>query len=75
MLVAWGRAENRECVYQFVPLDDERDSIFEQWLNWVEASNQFAIDNGLRPARLTQFAVKTIANCELRILWCQSPII
>ncbi|MEH1823651.1 MAG: hypothetical protein V7L31_32035 [Nostoc sp.] len=28
-----GSRENRECVYQFVPLDDERDSIFGQWLN------------------------------------------
>jgi hypothetical protein len=53
-----GKRENRECVYQFVAPDDQRDSIFGQWLNRDEASNQFAIDN-------SQFAVKTIANCEL----------
>lgn len=28
-----GKRENRECVYQFVAPDDERNSIFEQWLN------------------------------------------
>ncbi|MEH1770991.1 MAG: plasmid replication protein, CyRepA1 family [Nostoc sp.] len=28
-----GKRENRECVYRFVPVDDERDSIFRQWLN------------------------------------------
>ncbi|MCC5669514.1 hypothetical protein LC653_38270 [Nostoc sp. CHAB 5784] len=77
-----GSRENRECVYQFVPPDDERDSIFRLWLNRDEASNQFAIDNdarsplasplgrGLVNATLTQFAVKTIANCELRTANC-----
>ena len=34
-----GKRENRECVYQFVPPDDQRDSIFGQWLNRDEASN------------------------------------
>ncbi|MBG1262926.1 hypothetical protein [Nostoc commune] len=34
-----GKRENRECVYQFVAPDDERDSIFRQWLNRDEASN------------------------------------
>ncbi|MEH2040187.1 hypothetical protein [Nostoc sp.] len=33
-----GKRENRECVYQFVTPDDERDSIFGQWLNRDEAS-------------------------------------
>lgn len=33
-----GKRENRECVYQFVALDDQRDSIFGQWLNRDEAS-------------------------------------
>ncbi|MEH2380843.1 MAG: hypothetical protein V7K27_18490, partial [Nostoc sp.] len=28
-----GKRENRECVYRFVPPDDQRDSIFGQWLN------------------------------------------
>ncbi|MGF2037259.1 MAG: hypothetical protein RMZ43_018385 [Nostoc sp. CmiVER01] len=28
-----GKRENRECVYRFVPVDDQRDSIFGQWLN------------------------------------------
>ena len=28
-----GKRENRECVYQFVAPDDQRDSIFRQWLN------------------------------------------
>ncbi|QFS51426.1 hypothetical protein [Nostoc sphaeroides] len=31
--IAKGKRENRECVYQFVAPDDERDSIFRQWLN------------------------------------------
>ncbi|MBD2248767.1 hypothetical protein [Nostoc sp. FACHB-888] len=34
-----GKRENRECVYQFVPVDDQRDSIFGRWLNRDEASN------------------------------------
>ncbi len=33
-----GKRENRECVYRFVAPDDERDSIFGQWLNRDEAS-------------------------------------
>ncbi len=28
-----GPKGKRECVYQFVPPDDERDSIFQKWLN------------------------------------------
>ncbi|QLE45526.1 DUF3854 domain-containing protein (plasmid) [Nostoc sp. C052] len=28
-----GKRENRECVYQFVAPDDQRNSIFGQWLN------------------------------------------
>ncbi|WP_347242588.1 plasmid replication protein, CyRepA1 family [Nostoc sp. FACHB-888] len=32
-----GKRENRECVYRFVPPNDERDSIFGQWLNRDEA--------------------------------------
>nr|WP_322720426.1 hypothetical protein [Nostoc sp. ChiQUE02]MDZ8233489.1 hypothetical protein [Nostoc sp. ChiQUE02] len=28
-----GKRENRECVYQFVAPDDERDSIFRQWFD------------------------------------------
>ncbi len=28
-----GKRENRECVYRFVAPNDERDSIFGQWLN------------------------------------------
>ncbi|MEH2309696.1 MAG: hypothetical protein V7L06_30915, partial [Nostoc sp.] len=32
-----GKRENRECVYRFVAPDDERDSIFRQWLNRDEA--------------------------------------
>ncbi|MDZ7950502.1 hypothetical protein [Nostoc sp. DedQUE09] len=33
-----GSRENRECVYRFVAPDDQRDSIFGQWLNRDEAS-------------------------------------
>ena len=33
-----GKRENRECVYRFVAADDQRDSIFGQWLNRDEAS-------------------------------------
>ncbi|WP_242054050.1 plasmid replication protein, CyRepA1 family [Nostoc sp. FACHB-888] len=35
-----GSRDNRECVYQFVPVDDQRDSIFGQWLNRDEALNR-----------------------------------
>ena len=34
-----GKRENRECVYKFVAPDDQRDSIFGQWLNRDEVSN------------------------------------
>lgn len=34
-----GKRENRECVYQFVVPNDQRDSIFKRWLNRDEASN------------------------------------
>jgi hypothetical protein len=33
-----GPRGKRECVYQFVPPDDERDLIFGQWLNRDELS-------------------------------------
>ncbi|MCC5654137.1 DUF3854 domain-containing protein [Nostoc sp. XA013] len=33
-----GSRDNRECVYQFVAPDDQRDLIFGQWLNRDEAS-------------------------------------
>ncbi|WP_306558173.1 hypothetical protein [Nostoc sp. 'Peltigera malacea cyanobiont' DB3992] len=32
-----GKRENRECVYRFIAPDDQRDSIFRQWLNRDEA--------------------------------------
>jgi hypothetical protein len=32
-----GKRENRECVYQFVAPDDQRNSIFGQWFNRDEA--------------------------------------
>ncbi|MHC5771718.1 MAG: hypothetical protein ACYTXI_40465, partial [Nostoc sp.] len=32
-----GKRENRECVYQYVAPNDQRDSIFKQWLNRDEA--------------------------------------
>jgi hypothetical protein len=35
-----GSRDNRECVYQFVPVDDQRDLIFGQWLNRDEALNR-----------------------------------
>ncbi|MCC5668487.1 DUF3854 domain-containing protein [Nostoc sp. CHAB 5784] len=38
-----GKRENRECVYQFVPVDDKRDSIFSLWLNRDEALNRESV--------------------------------
>ncbi|MEH2452633.1 hypothetical protein [Nostoc sp.] len=38
-----GNRENRECVYQFVAPDDERDSIFGQWLNRDEAFSRDSV--------------------------------
>ncbi|QHG20223.1 plasmid replication protein, CyRepA1 family [Nostoc sp. ATCC 53789] len=38
-----GKRENRECVYQFVAPDDQRDSIFGQWLNRDEALNRESV--------------------------------
>jgi Domain of unknown function (DUF3854) len=38
-----GKRENRECVYQFVAPDDQRDSIFEQWLNRDEAFSRESV--------------------------------
>jgi hypothetical protein len=38
-----GSRSNRECVYQFVAPDDERDSIFGQWLNRDEALNRESV--------------------------------
>ncbi|MDZ8070762.1 MAG: hypothetical protein RMY64_34990 [Nostoc sp. DedQUE08] len=36
--IGWlGKRENRECVYQFVAPNDQRDSIFRQWFNLDEA--------------------------------------
>ncbi|MHC5770968.1 MAG: hypothetical protein ACYTXI_36410 [Nostoc sp.] len=38
-----GKRENRECVYRFVAPDDERDSIFRQWLNRDEAFSRESV--------------------------------
>jgi hypothetical protein len=45
-----GKRENRECVYRFVPVDDQRDSIFGQWLNRDELflSESVSIGDKLR---------------------------
>ncbi|WP_375510404.1 hypothetical protein [uncultured Nostoc sp.] len=46
-----GSRDNRECVYQFVIPDDERDLIFERWLNrdeaFVLASAQNAVSDSV----------------------------
>lgn len=38
-----GKRENREWVYQFVAPDDQRDSIFGQWLNRDEAFSRESV--------------------------------
>ncbi|WP_339379290.1 plasmid replication protein, CyRepA1 family, partial [aff. Roholtiella sp. LEGE 12411] len=38
-----GKRQNRECVYRFVAPDDQRDSIFGQWLNRDEALNRDSV--------------------------------
>ncbi|MHC5747918.1 MAG: plasmid replication protein, CyRepA1 family [Nostoc sp.] len=38
-----GSRENRECVYRFVAPDDQRDSIFGQWLNRDEAFSRDSV--------------------------------
>ncbi|MBG1264872.1 hypothetical protein [Nostoc commune] len=38
-----GKRENRECVYRFVAPDDQRDSIFRQWLNRDEAFSRDSV--------------------------------
>ena len=38
-----GSRDNRECVYQFVAPDDQRDLIFGQWLNRDEALNRESV--------------------------------
>ncbi|WP_157816936.1 hypothetical protein [Nostoc flagelliforme] len=38
-----GKRENRECVYQFVAPNDQRDSIFRQWLNRDEATKSESV--------------------------------
>ncbi|MBD2537103.1 bifunctional DNA primase/helicase, partial [Nostoc flagelliforme FACHB-838] len=38
-----GKRENRECVYRFVAPDDQRDSIFGQWLNRDEAFSRDSV--------------------------------
>ncbi|MBD2526398.1 plasmid replication protein, CyRepA1 family [Nostoc sp. FACHB-133] len=38
-----GKRENRECVYRFVAPDDQRNSIFGQWLNRDEAFSRESV--------------------------------
>ncbi|WP_341532037.1 plasmid replication protein, CyRepA1 family (plasmid) [Nostoc sp. UHCC 0302] len=38
-----GPRGKRECVYQFVPADDRRDSIFDSWLGRDEALNRESV--------------------------------
>ncbi|MBD0390207.1 MAG: hypothetical protein ICV54_27835 [Nostoc sp. C3-bin3] len=44
-----GSRENRECVYQFVAPDDQRDLIFEKWLNRDELflSDSVSVTNNI----------------------------
>ncbi|AUB44393.1 DNA primase (plasmid) [Nostoc flagelliforme CCNUN1] len=44
-----GSRDNRECVYQFVLPDDERDLIFQRWLNRDEASQLANAQNAVLP--------------------------
>ncbi|WP_341531681.1 hypothetical protein [Nostoc sp. UHCC 0302] len=39
----FGPRGKRECVYQFVPSDDERDSIFDSWLSRDEVLNRESV--------------------------------
>jgi hypothetical protein len=42
-----GKCENRESVYEFVPPTDERNLIFERWLNRDESARQSANSNSV----------------------------
>ncbi|MCC5655043.1 DUF3854 domain-containing protein [Nostoc sp. XA013] len=51
-----GKRENRECVYRFVAPDDQRDSIFRQWLNRDELfqSESVSVSNNIEfPTQVT----------------------
>jgi hypothetical protein len=56
-----GSRENRECVYQFVLPDDERDLIFGQWLSRDEASALASTQN------IVSDSVSVTNNIELPI--------
>ncbi|MHC5939299.1 hypothetical protein [Nostoc sp.] len=58
-----GKRENRECVYQFVAPDDERDSIFGQWLNRDELflSESVSVTNNKEfPTQVTDTTLQSI---------------
>ena len=61
--IAKGKRENRECIYQFVVPDDQRDSIFGQWLNRDELflSESVSVINNIEfPTQVTDTTLQGI---------------
>ncbi len=68
-----GKRENRECVYQFVAPDDERDSIFGQWLNRDEASYSRSV-RSFHHRYCTKDTVKITDRTYCSIVKCSRPL-
>jgi hypothetical protein len=62
-----GNRENRQCVYQFVPPNDDRDTIFRQWLSRDEAviANCVSDSGAFSPLRVANCSVSGSNNIEL----------
>ncbi|MEH2324175.1 MAG: hypothetical protein V7K32_11480 [Nostoc sp.] len=62
-----GKRENRECVYQFVAPNDQRDSIFGQWLNRDEAtiSDSVSVTNNISTTTPVVDTISQSQNTEV----------
>ncbi|MBD2534079.1 DUF3854 domain-containing protein [Nostoc flagelliforme FACHB-838] len=69
-----GKRENRECVYQFVAPDDQRDSIFGQWLNRDEATKSESVSVTNNISTTTPVIDTTLQDIPQTLTPVESPV-
>ncbi|MDZ7956269.1 hypothetical protein [Nostoc sp. DedQUE09] len=69
-----GKRENRECVYQFVAPDDQRDSIFGQWLNRDELFSRDSVSVTNNIVLNTPVADTTLIDIPQTVTQVENPV-
>ncbi|MBD2535739.1 hypothetical protein H6G97_42835, partial [Nostoc flagelliforme FACHB-838] len=69
-----GKRENRECVYRFVAPDDQRNSIFGQWLNRDEAFSRESVSVTNNISTTTPVIDTTLQDIPQTLTPVESPV-